>query len=153
MPQPTPQPTLGPPIPEPKKYDFPIATAIAKGWGTASLITGIAMALISLPAIAQPGCNGQPVKNGSQTFCLTTTERGETRVDLMGSTVSVTRLKRDGLPVATLTMTGEHTRTVPDNGSLRIAYSSRSAIEKIAEVSNLVNAIVTNDKAKTYLGF
>jgi hypothetical protein len=134
------------------KYDFPIATAVVNGWGTASL-AGIALALISLPAIAQPDCIGRAVKNGPHTFCLTTTDRGEARVDLMGSTISVTRLERDGLPVATLTMTREHTRTVPDNASLRTIYNSRSAVEKIAEVSHLVNAIVTDPKAKSYLGF
>jgi hypothetical protein len=103
--------------------------------------------------MAQPSCNGKEVKNGPHTFCLTTTDRGEPRVNLMGSTVSVVRLVIDGRPVATLTMAGKHTRIVPTNELLSTIYSSQSAIEKIAEVSPLVNAIVTNNKAKSHLGF
>jgi hypothetical protein len=153
-PAPQPQPTLGPSKPEPKvKYDFPIATAIANGWGTASL-AAIALALISLPAMAQPGCNGTIVDAKPHTLCLTATANGEARVDLMGSTVSVVRLLgADRRPMATTTMTGKHTRTVPDNASLPTIFNTRSAIGEIAKVSHLANAIVTNPKAKSYLGF
>jgi hypothetical protein len=179
MPQPTPQPTLGPPQVDPDSniidtqayvpvqvFPLPIAHSVARRSGVASLAC-LAILFAGVPSIASPGCSDVTIQSKAYELCLTTTERGEPRVDLRKiviaqngaawteTVVSVVRLRdNEGRrTIATTTMVGQHTRTVPNNDLRSTFYSSPAAVQAIAKVSGLVNGIVTDPVSLSHLGF
>jgi hypothetical protein len=126
-------------------YDLPIARAVVKG-GTSTL-AGLALALLlsSAPALAN-ACPGRVVNTSSHSLCLRSTDKGEPRVDVIGTQVSMVRFV-GGM----LTMSGPYTRTVPDDRRLPIIFNSKTGVGAIAEAGSSVRAIEGNAAARKHL--
>jgi hypothetical protein len=122
--------------------------SVAKGvLGGTSTLAGLALALLlsSAPALAN-ACPGRVVNTDSHSLCLRSTDKGEPRVDVMGTQVSMVRFV-GGM----LTMSGPYTRTVPDDRRLPIIFNSKTGVGAIAEAGSFVRAIEGNAAARKHL--
>lgn len=136
-------------------HDFAIARAVAAGSGTASLITAIAVVLLTaMPSMAQAQClRSTEVKMSEQIFrlCHARTNRGPkvTVFDSLGNVkVSVLATGRE-----TVVMVGKAWRTTPTGtgGQNNTSHGSPQDIGVIATASPYTNLVTSDTAAMRFL--